>query len=81
MMDPTITAGIYGCESWMVSEKYRKKLMILRCGFGEEFQQIYMNDSASVLESISPPSSLEALAAKQKLLYFGYIMRMRMEWK
>ena len=41
--------------------------MLLNCDVGE--------DSQSILTEISPEYSLEGLMLKQKLQYFGYLMR------
>ena len=47
--------------------------MLLNCDVGE--------DSQSILTEISPEYSLEGLMLKQKLQYFGHLMRRASSWK
>ena len=55
-----------------------KELMLLNCGIGEdswEFSWTARRSNQSILKEISPECSLEGLMLKQKLQYFGHLIR------
>ena len=52
-------------------------LMLLNCGIGEDLRVPWTarRSNQSILKEISPGCSLEGLLLKQKLQYFGHLMR------
>ena len=54
-----------------------KELMLLNCGVGEDSQVSWTarRSNQSILMEISPGCSLEGMMLKQKLQYFGHLMR------
>ena len=70
--------AIYGCESWTVKKYEQSRIdafelwcwrRLLRISWKEKRSNI------SVLEEIKPDMPLQAIILKQKLIYFGHVMR------
>lgn len=70
--------AMYGCESWTMRQSDRERIdafemwiwrRLLRIAWVEKKTNKY------VLEQIKPEKSLEALVVKQRLSYFGHVMR------
>ena len=69
---------LYGCESWTIRKEERKKIDALELWCWRKLLKISWIDkitNANVLAQIQPVISLEAKINKQKLSYFGHIMR------
>jgi len=67
---PTVT---YGCDSWTVRKKERKKLMLLSYGREEEFYEF--PGQRRKQEDVKPKGSLKATILRLKLRYFGHVVR------
>ena len=68
----------YGCESWTIKKKKKKKLstkecMFLNCGVGEDsgVPCTSRRPNQSILKEINPEYSLEGLMLKVQ--YFGHL--------
>ena len=69
---------LYGCESWTIRKKERKNIDALEFWCWRKLLKISWMDkitNANVLAQIQPVISLEGKVNKQKLSYFGHIMR------
>ena len=69
---------MYGCESWTVRKAERKKIDAFELWCWRRMLQIPWTKIVSnrdVLQRIRPVLSLEAMVLRQKLKYFGYVMR------
>ena len=69
---------LYGCESWTIRKKERKKIDALELWCWRKLLKISWIDkitNANVLAQIQPVISLEGKINNQKLSYFGHIMR------
>ena len=69
---------LYGCESWTIRKKERKKIDALELWCWRKLLKISWMDkitNANVLAQIQLVISLEGKVNKQKLSYFGHIMR------
>ena len=69
---------LYGCESWTIRKKERKKIDALELWCWRKLLKISWIDkitNANVLAQIQPVISLKGKVNKQKLSYFGHIMR------
>ena len=64
---------IVGLERKLSAEE----LMLAKCGAGELLRVPWLarKSNQSILEEISPEYSMEGLMLKQKLNYFGHLMR------
>ncbi|GFR95177.1 endonuclease-reverse transcriptase [Elysia marginata] len=70
----------YGCESWTMRQSERKKidsfeLWCWRRLLRRPIPWTAKRTNVLILEEIKPTQSLESLIVKQKLSYFGHIMR------
>ena len=69
---------MYGSEAWTLRMADRKKIDSFELWCWRRPLRISGTDkrnNMSVIDEIKPPFPLEALINKQKLLYFGHIMR------
>ena len=69
---------LYGCESWTLTKQERKKLDSFELWTWRRLLKIpwtARRTNASIIDEIKPRYSLEAIATKLKLAYFGHIMR------
>ena len=69
---------MYGCESWTMRQSERKKIDSFELWCWRRLLRIPWTPkrtNVSILEEIKPAQSLESLIIKQKLSYFGHIMR------
>ena len=68
---------MYGCESWMWRKLSAEKLMLLKCGVGEDSWEslgLARRSNQSILKELSPGCSLEGLMLKLKLQCIGHLM-------
>ena len=66
---------MYGCESWTIKKAEHWRLDDLNCGVGKDsWESLGLQGDQSVLKEICPEYSLEGLALKLKLQYFGHLM-------
>ena len=67
---------MYGCERWTIKKAEHQRLMLLKCGVGEDLRVPWTarRSNTSILKEISPGCSLEGLILKLKLQYFGHLM-------
>ena len=65
---------LYGCESWIIRKKERKKIDALELWCWRKLR-IGKSTNANISAQIQPVTSLEGKINKQKLSYFGHIMR------
>ena len=69
---------VYACENWTIkkAECWRIDAFELRCWRRlQRVPWIARRSNQSILKEISPEYSLEGLMLKQKLQYFGHLMR------
>ena len=69
---------LYGCESWTLKKQDKKNLDSFELWTWRRLLGVSWTErrtNASILEEIKPKYSLEAMATKLKLAYFGHIMR------
>ena len=68
---------MYGCERWTIKKAEHQRLMLLKCGVGEDLRVPWTarRSNTSILKEISPGCSLEGLMLKLKLQYFVHLMR------
>ena len=68
----------YGCESWTLRKKERKKIDAFELWTWRRLLKVpwtAKRTNQSILDEVRPECSLEALMLKQKLSYFGHVMR------
>ena len=68
---------MYGCESWTIKKAKYQRIDAFACGAGEDSRITWTarRSNQSILKEISPEYLLEELMLKQKLQYFGHLMR------
>ena len=69
---------MYGCESWTVKKAERQRIDAFELWCWRRLLKVSwtaMRSNLSFLKGISPGCSLEGLMLKQKLQYFGHLMR------
>ena len=69
---------MYGCESWTVKKAEHRKIDAFELWCWRRLLRvpwIARRSNQSILKEISPGYSLEGLMLKQKLQYFGHLMR------
>ena len=69
---------MYGCDSWTMKKAEHRRMNAFETVVLEETLERTLNCKEihqSVLKEISPGCSLEGLMLKQKLQYFGHLMR------
>ena len=69
---------IYGCESWTVRKAQRRRIDAFELWCWRRLLRVpwtARRSNQSILKEISPGCSLEGLMLKQKLQYFGHLMR------
>ena len=69
---------MYGCESWTVKKAGCQKVDIFELWCWRRLLRVpwtARRSNQSLLKKISPRCSLEGLKLKQKLQYFGHLMR------
>ena len=70
---PTV---LYGAESWTLKLKDRRRLNAFELWCWRRLLRISQKiRNEEVIKQINPPISLDALVIKQKLSYFGHVMR------
>ena len=68
---------LYGCESWTLKIADKRKIDAFKMWTWRRVLKVTWLDrwtNASILQEIKPSCSLEALATKYKLIYFGLVM-------
>ena len=69
---------MYGCESWTVKKAEHRRIVAFELRCWRRLLRVpwtARRSNQSILKEISPGISLEGLMLKQKLQYFGYLMR------
>ena len=68
---------MYGCESWPIKKLSAEELMLELWYWRKLFRVPWTarRSNQSILKEISPGCSLKRLMLKQKLQYFGHLMR------
>ena len=69
---------MHGCESWTVKKAERRRIDAFELWCWRRLLRVSWSarrSNQSILKDISPGCSLEGLMLKQKLQYFGHLMR------
>ena len=69
---------MYGCESWTIKKAEHQRIDAFELWCWKRLlraPQTARRPNQSILKEISPEYSLEGLMLKQKLQYFGHMMR------
>ena len=69
---------MYGCESWIVKKAEHQRIDAFELWCWRRLLRVpwtARRSDQSILKEISPGCSLEGLMLKQKLQYFGHLMR------
>ena len=69
---------MYGCESWTIKKAERRRINAFELWCWRRFLRVSWTarrSNQSILKEISPRCSLEGLMLKQKLQYFGHLLR------
>ena len=69
---------IYGCESWVIKKAERRRIDAFELWCWRSLLRVpwtAKRSHQSIVMEISPEYSLEGLMLKQKLQYFGHLMR------
>ena len=69
---------MYGCESWTIKKAEHQRIDAFELWCWRRLlraPQTARRSNQSILKEISPEYSLEGLMLKQKLQYFGHMMR------
>jgi hypothetical protein len=69
---------MYGCETWTIRKKERKRIDSFELWCWRRLLRIpwtARRTNRSILDEIMPGNSLEALIVKQRLTYFGHVIR------
>ena len=69
---------MYGCESWTIKKAERRKIDAFELWCWRRLLRVSWTarrSNQSILKEISPGYSLQGLMLKQKLQYFGHLMR------
>ena len=69
---------MYGCESWTVKKAERRRIDAFELWCWRRLLRVpwtSRRSNQSILKAISPGISLKGLMLKQKLQYFGHLMR------
>ena len=69
---------MYGCESWTVKKAEHQRIDAFELWFWRRLLRVpwtARRSNQSILKKISPGISLEGMMLKQKLQYFGHLMR------
>ena len=69
---------MYGCESWTVKKAERQRIGTFELWCWRRLLRVpwtARKSNQSILEDISPGSSLEGMMLKLKVLYFGHLMQ------
>ena len=69
---------MYGCESWTVKKAEHQRIDAFELWCWRRLLRAHRTarrSNQSILKEISPEYSLEGLMLKQKLQYFGHMMR------
>ena len=75
---PSQNYGFSRCESWTVKKAERQRIDAFQLWCWRRFLRVpwtARRSNQSILKEISPGCSLEGLTLKQKLQYFGHLMR------
>ena len=71
-------AVMYGCESWTVKKAERRRIDAVELWCWRRLLRVpwtARRSNQSILKEINPGISLEGMMLKQKLQYFGHLMR------
>ena len=69
---------MYGCDNWTVKKAERRKIDAFELWCWRRLLRVpwtARRSNQSILKEISPGCSLEGMMLKQKLQYFGHLMR------
>ena len=69
---------MYGCESWVIKKAERRRIDAFELWCWRSLLRVpwtARRSNQSIVKEISPEYSLEGLRLKQKLQYFGHLMR------
>ena len=69
---------MYGCESWTIKKAEHRRIHAFELWCWRRLLRVpwtARRSNQSILKEISPGCSLEGLMLKQKLQYFGHLMR------
>ena len=69
---------MYGCESWTIKKAERQRIDAFELGCQRRLLRVpwtARRSNQSILKELSPECSLEGPMLKQKLQYFGHLMR------
>ena len=69
---------MYGCESWTIKKAEHQRIDAFELWYWRRLLRVpwtARRSNQSILREISPEYSLEGLMLKQKLQYFGHMMR------
>jgi exonuclease III len=69
---------MYGCESWTLRKRERKKIDAFELWIWRRLLRVpwtAKRTNQSILNEVRPEFSIEALMLKQRLSYFGHVMR------
>ena len=69
---------MYGCESWAIKKAEHQRIDAFELWCWKRLLRVpwtARRSNQSILKEISPEYSLEGLMLKQKLQYFGHLMR------
>ena len=69
---------MYGCESWTIKKAECQRIDAFELWFWRRLLRVpstARRSNQSILKEISPGISLEGMMLKQKLQYFGHLMR------
>ena len=69
---------MYGCESWTIKKAERRGIGAFKLWCGRRLLRVpwtARRSNQSILKEINPGISLERMMLKQKLQYFGHLMR------
>ena len=75
MVSPVV---MYGCESWSVKKAELQRIDAFELWYWRRLLRVpwtARRSNQSILKEISPGISLEGMMLKQKLQYFGHLMR------
>ena len=75
---------IYGYENWTIKKAERRRIDAFEVWCWRRLLRvpwITRRSNQSILKEINPECSLEGVALKLKLQYFGYVMQELTHWK
>ena len=75
---------IYGYENWTIKKAERRRIDAFELWYWRRLLRVpwtARRSNQSILKEINPECSLEGVALKLKLQYFGYVMQELTHWK